>query len=354
MPDSIPYFDGHNDVLLRLFAQKEGDPVSDFLSGNGARGHIDLPRARAGNFVGGMFATFAPSPARTDFTSPTAGLDPELPPMLPAAEAAASILGEAAVLFRLIDAADGALALCRSVAEIRAAIAARRLAMVFHMEGADAIDENLDLLEVLYAAGLRSLGLVWSRPNIFATGVPFRFPGSPNQGPGLTDAGKRLVAACNRKRILIDLSHLNEAGFWDVAKLSQAPLIATHSNVHALSASPRNLTERQLDAIRDSDGLVGLNFATVFLRSDGTFRSDTPLETMVRHIDALVERLGEDRVGIGSDFDGAGIPSAIGSVAGVPALFEALAAHGYDAPLLRKIGAENWLAALERTWGSAA
>jgi len=349
MSDPIPYFDGHNDVLLRLFLQKEGDAIGDFLTGKGKRGHLDLPRARTGRFIGGLFATFAPSPKQTDFTG--GGLDPDLPPLLPAADAAASILGEAAVMFRLIAASDGALTLCRSVAEIRSAVAAGSIAIAFHMEGADAIGDDLDLLEVLYAAGLRSLGPVWSRANIFGTGVPFKFPGSPDQGPGLTEAGKRLVAECNRQRILIDLSHLNEAGFWDVATLSDAPLIATHSNVHALTASPRNLTDRQLDAIRDSDGLVGLNFATVFLREDGAFRGDTPLETLVRHVDALIGRLGEDRVGIGSDFDGAGIPSAIGSVAGVPALFEALRAHGYDEPLLRKIGSGNWLAVLERTWG---
>ena len=351
MPDPIPYFDGHNDVLLRLFLQKDGDAIGDFLSGNGQKGHIDLPRIRTGNFIGGLFATFSPSPKKTDFTSAAASLDPDLPPLLPAADAAASILGEAGVMFRLIEASNGALALCRSVAEIRAANEKGQVAIAFHMEGADALDEDLNLLEVLYAAGLRSIGLVWSRPNIFGTGVPFKFPGSPDQGPGLTEAGKRLVTACNRKRILIDLSHLNEAGFWDVAKLSTSPLVATHSNVHALSTSPRNLTDRQLDAIRDSDGIVGLNFATVFLRDDGTFRADTPVETMVRHVDSLIQKLGENRVGIGSDFDGAGIPSAIGSVAGVPVLFEALRAHGYDEPLLRKIGSENWLAALGRIWG---
>jgi membrane dipeptidase len=350
MPDPIPYFDGHNDVLLRLFQQKDGDAIADFLSGNGSKGHLDLPRARAGHFVGGLFATFSPSPKRTDFAS-GGGLDPALPPPLPAADAWASIRGESAVLFRLIAASEGALVLCRSVAEIRAAIAAGRIAVVFHMEGADAIEEDLELLEVLAAAGLKSLGPVWSRPNAFATGVPFKFPGSPDQGPGLTEAGRRLVAACNQKRILIDLSHLNEAGFWDVAKFSQAPLVATHSNVHALCPSPRNLTDRQLAAIRDSDGFVGLNFATVFLREDGTYRADTPIETMVRHLDALIAALGEDRVGLGSDFDGAGIAAAIGSVAGVPALFEALRQHGYDEALLRKIGSENWLNALERIWG---
>ena len=124
------------------------------------------------------------------------------------------------------------------------------LAAVLHIEGAEAIDANFELLDVLYAAGLRSLGPVWSRPNAFGHGVPFRCPSSPDTGPGLTDLGKALIGACNRLRILIDLSHLNERGFWDVAAISNAPLVATHSNAHAISPHSRNLTDRQLAAIR--------------------------------------------------------------------------------------------------------
>ncbi len=139
--------------------------------------------------------------------------------------------------------------------------------------------------------------------------MPFAYPRSPDTGPGLTDAGKELVKACNHKRIMLDLSHLNEAGFWDVARLSDAPLVATHSNAHALCQSSRNLTDRQLDAIKESDGMVGLNFAVSFLREDGRSAPDTPLATMVAHVRYLVDRLGVERVGLGSDFDGAAIPS---------------------------------------------
>ena len=213
------------------------------------------------------------------------------------------------------------------------------------------IDEELYFLDVLYAAGLRSIGPMWSRTNIFGHGVPFRFPHSPDLGPGLTDAGKRLVKACNDKRILIDLSHITEKGFWDVAELSTAPLVATHSNVHALTASPRNLTAEQLRAIRDSDGMVGLNFATGFLRPDGLMRADTEIELMVRHIDALVEAVGETRVGMGSDFDGALVPAAIGDATGLPRLFDALSAHGYDQPMLERLAHGNWLSLLERVIG---
>ena len=243
----------------------------------------------------------------------------------------------------------GAFRLCHSVAEIRVAMATEVVAGVMHMEGAEAIGADLDALYLFHDMGLRSLGPVWSRPTIFGHGVPFKFPSTPDTGPGLTEAGKDLVRLCNQLGILVDLSHMNEAGFNDVARLSDAPLVATHSNVHALSNSARNLTDRQLDMIRESKGMVGLNFAVGFLRADGMGTPDVPLETMVRHVDYLVERLGEDHVGLGSDFDGCTVPEPIKDVTGVPALFEALAAYGYDAPLLDKLAHRNWLDCLTRT-----
>src|ERR687885_810159 len=121
--------------------------------------------------------------------------------------------------------------------------------LVLHIEGAEAIDPELEALELWYAAGLRSLGPVWSRPNAFGEGVPFAFPASPDTGPGLTRAGKALVRRCAELGIAVDLSHLNEAGFWDVARLDQGPLIASHSGAHALAAASRNLTDAQLDAV---------------------------------------------------------------------------------------------------------
>ena len=218
------------------------------------------------------------------------------------------------------------------------------------MEGAEPIAPDLSNLESWYDRGLRSIGLVWSRPNAFAEGVPFRFPSLPDTGPGLTEAGRELVRACNRLGILVDLSHLNEQGFWDVAGLSAAPLVATHSNAHALCPSTRNLTDKQLDAIKESDGMVGLNFHVGFLRADGADNADTPLDVMAQQLDYLVERVGIDRVGFGSDFDGATMPQEIGDVAGLPKLIEALRESGYDDAALRKITHENWVRVLRKTW----
>jgi membrane dipeptidase len=277
--------------------------------------------------------------------------DLPLPALMNAGESAAPALEMAGLLLRLERSARDALRLCRTVAEIRACLAEGRIAAVMHMEGAEAIGPDLDALYLLHAAGLRSLGPVWSRPTIFGHGVPFRFPGDPDTGPGLTAAGRDLVRACEELRMVIDLSHLNAAGFADVAALTSAPLVATHSNAHALCPSTRNLTDRQLDQIAERDGMVGLNFAACFLRPDGRSSADTAWEPLLRHLDHLIWRIGEDRVGFGSDFDGATIPAGIGDVAGLPALQAALRAHGYDARLMAKLCHGNWLAALERVWG---
>jgi membrane dipeptidase len=252
----VPVFDGHNDVLLRLYKSKSDDVVSDFLDGEEA-GHIDLKKARAGAFVGGLFAMYSPSPG--NFASLSKQMTGgsyvvPLPAPLPIEEARKSVAGELAILLRIVRQSQGAVALCKTTAEIHAAIQRGALAVVLHLEGAEAIDGDLHFLEVLYAAGLRSLGPVWSRNNIFGHGVPFAFPGGPDTGDGLTPAGEKLVSACNEMKILVDLSHITEKGFWDVARLSKAPLVATHSNAHALCPSPRNLTDRQLAAIRDSGG----------------------------------------------------------------------------------------------------
>jgi len=350
-----PVFDGHNDILLRLqMAPRRREAI--WLTGEG-RGHLDLPRMQAGGFAGGMFAIYIPSPADPGAPDYDAMMDNppyaiELPAMIPQAIAQGIALSEAGHLLWMDRASNGAFRLCRSVAEIESARAAGAVAGVMHMEGAEAIDDSLDMLHVLHAMGLRSLGPVWSRPTIFGHGVPFQFPGTPDTGPGLTDAGRRLVAECNRLRMVIDLSHLNEAGFNDVARLSDAPLVATHSNAHAITPSTRNLTDRQLAVIRECGGMVGLNFATVFLREDGRRGGDIGWGPVLRHLDHLITHLGEDHVGFGSDFDGAMVPDEIGDVAGLPRLIAALGAHGYDAALIAKLAWGNWMGVLRRTWGA--
>jgi membrane dipeptidase len=148
-------------------------------------------------------------------------------------------LAELGILHRLQRDSQGQVRVVRTLDELRACLKNGVLAAVIHFEGAEAIDPRLDALEFFYAAGLRSLGPVWSRPNDFGEGVPYLFPHSPDTGPGLTDLGKKLVPSCNRLGIVVDVSHINERGFWDIAALTDAPLVATHSNAHTRWRSRR-------------------------------------------------------------------------------------------------------------------
>jgi membrane dipeptidase len=192
-----------------------------------------------------------------------------------------------------------------------------------------------------------------SRSNIFAHGVPFAFPSSPDTGPGLTEAGKALVRTCNRLGIVIDLSHLNEKGFWDVADRTEDPLVATHSGVHAITASARNLTDKQLDAIRDSVGIVGVNFHVGFLHPEGNNDAEaTSLTAIADHLEYMVGRMGIDHVALGSDFDGAVMPHDLKDAAGLPKLVAELRTRGYDDEALRKIAYENWLRIFTKIWGA--
>jgi membrane dipeptidase len=358
-PKRIPIFDGHNDALLRLHLRGGADAVTAFLKGED-KGHLDLPKARKGGFAGGLFAIFVPSPKRKERagsatpqqdTGGIIGNDPA-PPAVDMAEAQRVVFAMASLLLQIERESEGRVRVCRNAGDIERCLAEDVLAAVLHIEGAEAIDANFELLEVLYAAGLRSLGPVWSRPNAFGHGVPFRCPSSPDTGPGLTDLGKALIDACNRLRILIDLSHLNERGFWDVAAISNAPLVASHSNAHAISPHSRNLTDRQLDAIGKSGGLAGVNFAVSFLRPDGRHDKDTPAELIIHHIEHMLEHAGEDAVGFGSDFDGAVIPAELGNAAGLQILVQAMRKRGFDKPLIEKLCFRNWLRVLGRTWGA--
>lgn len=353
-PEQTLIFDGHNDLLLRLFnAPERREQI--WLTGEG-KGHLDLPRMQAAGFAGGMFAIYVPSPgavasAGLDALMDAPPYDLPLPAPVPFDVASRAALAMADHLAWMAEASGGAFRLCHSVAEIEAARQAGAIAGVMHMEGAEAIDADLTALHAFHARGLRSLGPVWSRPTIFGHGVPFRFPGDPDTGPGLTEAGKRLVRECNALRIVVDLSHLNAQGVEDVARLSDAPLIATHSNAWAVTPSTRNLTDRQLAMIRDSGGMVGINFATVFLREDGRKSAEMTLDPLLRHLDHLIAHLGEDHVGFGSDFDGATIPAPMGDVLGLPVLVQALAAHGVGPDLMRKLAWDNWMGVLRRSWG---
>lgn len=342
----VAVFDGHNDTLLKLEIAARTKGELDFAMGAPVL-DIDLPRSAEAGFAGGLFAMYTPSRISA-LDQPYDRTDPSHFAPVDRLAALDFTLALFARMRRLARDHADRLAVCLSANEVRAAMEGGRIAMVPHIEGAECIDSDLAALEVLHVAGLRSLGLVWSRPNLFGSGAPMARTPSVDPGEGLTAPGHDLVRACERLGILVDLAHLTEAGFWDVARIATKPLVASHSNVHAISPNARNLTDRQLDAIAESGGLVGLNFHVCFLREDCEHNTDTPLSQMLRHLDQLIERLGEDGVALGSDFDGCELPAEIGDVTGLLRLVAAMRQAGYGEALIAKICRENWLRALER------
>ena len=346
MSDLIPVFDGHNDALLRLWNGGRRGLADRFTMAG--EGHIDLVRAKAGGLVGGFFAMFPPPGGTFKMPRFQPPYDIPLTPMMDQKDALAIIMEQAGVAAHLDRA--GLMRLCRTRGELDQAIGDGVMAAILHMEGAEAIDADLLVLEALYAAGLRSLGPVWSRPTIFAHGVPFRYPSDADIGPGLTDAGKRLIAACSEMQIIVDTSHLNMAGFDDIASAG-LPLVATHSNAHAVSPGARNLTDRQLKAIGETGGMAGLNYGTMFLRPDGRAHPEGALEHAITHLSHMIEQAGEDHVGLGSDFDGAPMPDKLQSAADLPNLVQAMRDHQFGDALIRKICGENWLNFVGRALG---
>jgi membrane dipeptidase len=341
----VAVFDGHNDALTTDDHALIADGRPD--------GHLDLPRMRAGGVRGAIFSVFTRSARRArevQIPRDDGVVEFELASPVEHTVAAADASAVAGRLLALERA--GRVRLARSGADLDRVQGdeAGPPAAVLHLEGAEAIDPGLEALDLWYGAGLRSVGPVWSRPNAFAHGVPFASPSSPDIGPGLTDAGRALVRRCGELGILIDVSHLNEAGFWDVARIDAGPIVATHSGVHTLCPTSRNLTDAQLDAIGASGGLVGIVFACAFLRADFADDADTPLSLIAEHARYVADRIGPEHVALGSDYDGATIPAPLGDVAGTPKLLETLAAAGFGDGDLRQVAWDNWRRVLGAWW----
>jgi membrane dipeptidase len=358
-----PIFDGHNDTILSLTGRGlDRNAAGRSFFERSEIGHVDLPRAREGGLAGGFFAVFIPNTPLADPGSQSAEADseqiarafnpeggwPEPMDLKVAQSEALELLG---VLFRIERESNGECKIIRSAADLQQCIDNGTFAILLHFEGSDMLDPAGYALDVFSQAGVRGVGMTHFRRNRYTEGVPNTFPSSPDTGPGLTEEGKELVRQCNRLKVLLDVSHMTEKGFWDLAAITDAPIVATHSNAWALSNSPRNLTDKQMDAIKESRGVAGLNYHVGFLREDGARDPDTPLGVMANHIDYMVERMGIDCVALGSDFDGATMPAELKDATGLPKLMQELSDRGYDEAALTKIAYGNWVRVLRETWG---
>ncbi|MGP5519292.1 MULTISPECIES: dipeptidase [Psychrobacter] len=341
-------FDGHNDLLTRLWLSSAADPVHDFIYGS-LPGHLDLARCQQAGWMGGLFSIFLPPYSYVKNNHPDKLVNPSHSDFTPQ-EIIDICRAQLALAQQLQARSDGQIQICTSVAQIRACQQNQQRAIVLHLEGAEVLAIKPELLDIFYNAGLRSIGPLWNRKSLFGDGLNAPFPHSPDTGSGLTNQGKDLILACRDKHMLIDVAHMNERAFWDTLEIVDQPIVATHSNAHALCQQARNLTDRQLAAIKQSDGMVGVNFDVAFLRADGQRNTQTSLDVIVDHLAYLIDHLGEDHVGFGSDFDGCLLPDDLSDISQISMLIERMQQRHFSDQLIEKVTSKNWFSVLNKIW----
>ncbi len=226
--------------------------------------------------------------------------------------------------------------------DIESIVSRGKIAVVLSAEGGEIIQGDLGVLRMLYRLGVRCLGLTWNQRNALADGV-----GELRTGGGLTRLGAAAVSEMNRLGMVVDVSHLNEAGFWDVLNLTKAPLLASHTNARALCDHPRNLWDEQIISLARGGGVIGITFAPNFLRSERR----AGLEDVLDHIDHVANLVGTQSIGLGSDFDGIGMtPVGLEDATRLPDLTDGLVRRGYTDEQIRGILGGNHMRLLETVW----
>ncbi len=221
--------------------------------------------------------------------------------------------------------------LCRTAEELNAAESNGLCGAIMSVEGGSAAAGSLDNIRRMYDDGVRLMTLTWNAANEIAQGVM-----DPVKG-GLTAFGKEVVALMNELDMIVDVSHLSDEGFADVAALSRKPFVASHSCSRRLCGHPRNLTDDMFQTICRAGGLVGINFSRGFLVED----SNTAMTDVIRHTEHFLSLEGENTVCMGSDFDGTDMPDGITGVESIGSLYELFLKHNYSESLVRKIFWDN-------------
>ncbi len=304
--------DAHCDTITTIMKSGEGLQKNDC--------HIDLTRLKEFDSYVQFFAAFiSPEHARMGALSRTL-----------------SIIDK---LYQEIALNKNDITLCRNYQDIIKAGQDKKVAAVLTIEGGEALEGSLPALRMLYELGVRGMTLTWNYRNQIADGVL----DGMSKG-GLTPFGREVVGEMNRLGMLVDISHLSETGFWDVISLSKAPIIASHSNAKKLCSHVRNLTDRQLLALKETGGVTGLNLYPLFLADSGKAN----IKDAVSHIEYIVSLTGEDTLGLGSDFDGIECaPEGLEGVQFYPVLLNELLKLNYSEALVRKIAGGNFLRVIE-------
>lgn len=300
--------DAHCDTITTIMQTKEQ------LREN--KGHIDLERLKKyDNFVQ-FFAAFI-SPEHAKMGALCRAID---------------IIDK---LYEEIEINKNDIMLCRNYNEIMTATKNNKIAAVLTIEGGDALEGSISALRMLYKLGVRAITLTWNHRNQIADGVADAITGG-----GLTPFGKDVIGEMNRLGMLVDVSHLSEAGFWDVLSKTSSPIIASHSNAKKICNHRRNLTDPQLLALKKNGGVTGINLCPDFIYSDGKATS----KHVLNHIEHIIALTGEDTLGMGADYDGIDeTPQGLEGVQCLQDLFNELLKLNYSETLVNKIAGENFL-----------
>lgn len=312
-------FDGHCDTILEIVNYKGS------LGSRASTGHLDIPRLKEGGIDIQVFAVFI-----EDIYKPDRSL-----------KRALQLID---CFYNEIEKNQNEISLVTNFKQLEEVNKAGKIAAVLSIEGGEALEGDLAVLRVLYKLGVRLLTLTWNQRNQIADGLS-----ESRTGGGLTEFGIRVINEMNRLGMLIDLSHLSEAGFWDVVKYSKTPITASHSNCYTICPHRRNLKDDQIKAIADGSGVIGITFVPNFLTQESRKAN---LEDVIKHINYLVEKVGVDYVGLGSDFDGTdSLPLGLEGVEKVPNITIELLKRGYKEKDIKKILGGNFIRVFKKVVG---
>lgn len=309
----IPLFDAHCDTLSRNVSPGQPHFAGGSLRRNS--GHLDLER---------LHTAFAPS---AQFFAVFDTWDGEKSWKVKSLYS--SFQAQYALFARTMEEHADLVCPCRTAAEAERANRSGRTAAFLSVEGAELLDCDEGKLADAWEKGVRMVNLTWNFENALS--------GSNADAPdrGLTERGRSFVRRMQQLGMIVDVSHLSDPGFWDVAELSQAagvPFIASHSNARALCPHKRNLTDEQFTAIIRCQGVAGLNLCDKFLAEE-----DPTLDGAVAHIEHFLALGGEENVAIGGDWDGCGLCPGVEDVTGMGLLYERLLRRNYSETLVRNI-----------------
>lgn len=318
--------DTHNDTMMKVINPITWLPKNNLGANTGFQ--IDLPKLRAGGLKVVFFSAFTSGFARNSFQRSNS-----------------IILALLNALQWTADNNKDSLQIATNHSSILDITKDGRIAAIPTIEGAYSLNASnaIELLRQYYDLGVRGIALQWNYSNPLGEGASKKYKnGKPSSG-GLTELGRSVVKEMNRLGMMVDVSHMAEETFWDVIETSTAPIIASHSGVYCIKKHPRNLTDQQLKSLAAKGGVIQIVFFPGFL-SDG----EASISTIVDHIDYVVELVGVDYVGLGSDFDGARMPKDLPDASYVYRITEELVIRGYSASEIEGILGKNSLRLLKK------